>query len=139
MADLAITAVRIVQFGDTYEAILDEDTATANKFALRWDTTNGDATPAKATTAAEGRFVGLSTTVNAKVGTPVTIAGPGCLVDVGNVLTGMAYDVEVFLSDTDGLLADGAGTESIVVGRVTPRPRSDMGAPDKLLRIAAAT
>lgn len=37
----------------------------------------------------------------------------------GFVLTGVAYDGQVFLSDTVGSLADAAGTMSVVCGRVS--------------------
>jgi hypothetical protein len=47
-----------------------------------------------------------------------------------------AYDAAIYLSDTDGTLADAAGTVSTVVGRVVPGWSQLLGSnPDKLLSV----
>jgi hypothetical protein len=52
---------------------------------------------------------------------------------VGDALSGIAYGVSVSLSDTDGTLADAAGTVSTVVGKVVP---GWAGSAKKLLRLS---
>lgn len=54
---------------------------------------------------------------------PVSCIKEGAL--AGYDLSGLAYDAQVFLSDTAGELADAAGTVSLVVGRVEPISDSD--------------
>lgn len=54
----------------------------------------------------------------------------------GYALSALAYDAPLYLSDTVGLLADAAGTVSVVVGRVVPANAVSLGtAPDKLLEV----
>ena len=66
------------------------------------------------------------------IGEAVTgLKGP-CVLDVGDALSGIAYGVSVFLSDTDGTLADAAGTVSTVVGKVVA---GWAGSAKKLLRL----
>lgn len=55
-------------------------------------------------------------------------------IDVGNILSALAFDAQVFLSDTTGgLLGTAAGTVSKVVGTVTPAWGNT--AADKLLYV----
>lgn len=59
------------------------------------------------------------------------------VVDVRGALDDLAFDAKVYLSDTaTGIMADAAGTVSIVLGTVEPGWASG-ATPDKLLRINA--
>lgn len=100
---------------------------------IRQDTATGRWTNANGTSAAEARVTHIAwRTVGA--GEPLT-GVRGCLVD-GYVLDALAYDAPVYLSDTDGRLADAAGTVSVVVGRVTGAFATLLGvAADKLLDV----
>ena len=49
-----------------------------------------------------------------------TIALPGAIVDLGDALSGAAFDAPIYVSDTDSAIATSAGTTSRVVGRVIP-------------------
>lgn len=100
---------------------------------IRLDTSNGRWTNANGTIAAEARATHLAarTVVAGEALTGVR----GCTVD-GLVLDALAYDADIFLSNTDGRLGDIAGTVSVVVGRVVPGFATTLGtAADKLLDI----
>jgi len=87
---------------------------------VRLDTTTGYFTLANASTAAEGRVVGMA--INSGVaGETITVLKRG-LVDVGDALDAETLDEELLLSNTDGKIDDGAGTPtgSYPVGRVWP-------------------
>lgn len=58
--------------------------------------------------------------------------GPGVILDLGSALDGLNYGASVYLGDTDGRLADAAGTVSTVVGKVIP---GWAGTAKKLLRL----
>jgi hypothetical protein len=62
----------------------------------------------------------------------ITIVKKG-LLDIGNVLTALAYGAPVYLSDTPGLLADSDPGEAIVIGEVWPSWGATTA--DKLLRV----
>ena len=55
-----------------------------------------------------------------------------CLLEVGDSLSGLAYGAPVYLSDTDGTLADAAGTVPFIVGTVVP---GWAGSAKKVLRL----
>lgn len=99
---------------------------------VRIDTSNGKFTNANGTTTGEARVWGIATS---------TVAAGGTLTAVRNgIMDGFnfsqAYDAAVYLSDTDGRLADAAGTVSVVVGRVIPGTAVPLGtAYDKLLSV----
>lgn len=84
-----------------------------------------------ASSAGEVGYGGIALT-DGPVGAAATILLDG-LLDVGNALGGLAFAAAVYLSDTDGTLADSAGTVSTVVGKVV----SAFGATtaDKLLHV----
>lgn len=110
---------------------------------FRLSTSTGKATKANGTTLAESgqaagpvRNSGLYVAIdNARqAGNPVTGLRKG-LID-GFDLSSQGYGAQVFVSDTDGTLADAAGTISVAAGRVLPKPVS--GAPsvqDKVLEV----
>lgn len=111
---------------------------------FRINTTTGKATKSNATTLTEaGQVTALGTFESFLF---VAIVGAR---QAGNMVTGMkvglidgfdlsapAYGARIWLSDTDGTLADAAGTNATLLGRVLPSPYS--GTPsgaDKILRV----
>ena len=101
--------------------------------AVRYDTSTGKFTGSNGSSAGEARIYGLAKS-SVAAGFPVTAIRKG-VVD-GWEVSGLAYDQAVYLSDTDGLLADAAGTVSVVVGRVIPANSQTLGtAADKILFI----
>lgn len=101
--------------------------------AMRLDTATGKFTKAKATDAAEARVKWIAVKTVA-IGEAVTGIENGVM--DGYDLSGLAYDAPVYLSDTDGRLADAAGTVSTVIGRVIPGTATTLGtALDKLLLV----
>ena len=56
-----------------------------------------------------------------------------CVVDVGDALSGLDFADSVYVSDTDGTLADAAGTVSKVAGTVVPGWATTSA--EKLLRV----
>lgn len=102
--------------------------------AMRLDTASGKFTKAKATDAAEARVKWLAVKT---VATGEAVTGIENGVMDGYDLSGLAYDAPVYLSDTDGRLADAAGTVSTVIGRVIPGTATTLGtALDKLLLVS---
>ncbi len=85
---------------------------------VRLDTSTGKFTNANGSTAAEARVYGIAVGSHAiSAGMPVTAVRRGVL---DGFSFSQAYDAAIYLSDTDGSLADSAGTVSTVVGRVMP-------------------
>lgn len=101
---------------------------------VRIDTSNGKWTKANGTTAAEARVWGVLVSKDAAgaVGTAIRQG----VVD-GFDLSSLAYDLAIYMSDTDGGLADdAASTVDVIVGRVIPGTSTTLGtAYDKLLEI----
>lgn len=133
MATLTVTVVRPVAVieqitGPAGEAL------TAGQWA-RLNTSTGKIELGKATTLAEAADGGIALSA-AAVGSPVTLVTQG-LVDLGDALGDLAYGATVFLSDTDGTLADATGTQTKKVGTVVPAWGSTTA--DKLLRVAQDT
>lgn len=127
MANLTISeitkVVTVLQFtGPAVEAITKGQ-------RCRFDATTGKVALGNGTNAAEGKRGGIALG-SAAIGEAVTILNQG-LVDVGDALDGLNYGAEVYVSDTDGAFADGAGTVSIIAGQVVPGWGSTGG--DKLL------
>lgn len=100
---------------------------------VRIDTTAGTFTNANGTAAGEARAYGIATRTVA-AGEPVTAIRKGVM--DGFNLSAQAYDLPIYLSDTDGRLGDVAGTVSVVVGRVIGGHAQPLGtAADKLLLV----
>lgn len=101
---------------------------------VRIDTSTGKWTKANGTTTAEARVWGVLVSKDAAgaVGTAIRKG----VVD-GFDLASLAYDLAIYMSDTDGGLADdAASTVDVVVGRVIPAWATTLGtAADKLLEI----
>lgn len=100
---------------------------------IRLDTTTGRWTNANGSGAAEARVRAIAVH-RAVAGQALTGVKKGVL--DGYTLDALAYDADVFLSDTDGRIADAAGTVSKVVGQVIPAFAVTTGiAADKLLLV----
>lgn len=132
MATLNITAsavapVRVIeQFtGPTAEVI------TAGQF-VRHNVTTGFLELGNGLDAAEARRGGIAIDSAAVAGQTITVVTKG-IVDLGNALGSLTYDDDVYLSNTDGVLGDAAGSVSYVVGVVVPGFASST--PDKLLAV----
>lgn len=87
-----------------------------------------------ASSAGEVGFGGLALT-DGPVGATATVLLDGVL-NVGNALGDLAFAAAVYLSDTDGTLADAAGTVSTVVGKVIGGYAATTA--DKLLYVKSA-
>ena len=134
MADISlVTANKVFVVESIMQLTLPAAEAITAGMAMRLDTATGKFTKSKATDAAEARVNWLATKTVA-AGEPVTGIKRGVM--DGYDLSGMAYDAPVYLSDTDGTLADAAGTVSTVVGRVIPGSATTLGTSlDKLLQV----
>lgn len=96
---------------------------------VRLDTANGKFTKSNGTGAAEARAYGVAVEVG-----PASITAVKHGVLDGFDLSGLAWDADVYISDTDGKLADAAGTVPVIVGRVIGGFSTTLGtAADKLL------
>lgn len=134
MADINLVTANKVNIVESLEQLtLPAAEAITAGMAMRLDTSTGKFTKANASAAGEARVKWIAVkTVSA--GEPVT--GIKCGVLDGYDLSGLAYDADVFLSDTDGRVADAAGTVSTKVGRVIPGAATTLGtAFDKLLLV----
>lgn len=135
MTDLSITTTDVallttqaseVRSGPAAEAI------TAGDY-VRLDPTTGKWAVGNATTSGElGNVCGMAMQ-NAAAGFEVDVALPGALMDLGDALDALDYDDAVYVSDTDGVLADAAGTTSRVFGYVAPLWAHTTA--DKVLRV----
>lgn len=134
MADIALTTAGRVEVVESFEQMtLPAAEAIVAGDAVRLDVSSGKFTGANGTTAAEARIYGIALK-SAAAGIPVTALRRGVL--DGFALASQAYDAAIYLSDTDGTLADAAGTVSTVVGRVIPAASVSIGtALDKLLLV----
>lgn len=130
MADLSISSCKPVLVIEQITAPAGE--AIAVGAMVRYDTSTGYLTKAKGTDAAEARACGIATKAANFVNETITVVRKG-IVDVGNALGALTYDQDVYLSDTDGTLADAHGTVTLVCGQVVPGFASTT--PDKLLRV----
>lgn len=133
MADIALVTANKVEVVESFEQMtLPAAEAITAGMAVRVDT-NGKFTKANATIASENRVYGIATRTVA-AGQALTAIRKGVM--DGWDLSGLAYDAPVYLSDTDGRLADAAGTIPSVAGRVVPGTATTLGtAYDKLLLV----
>jgi hypothetical protein len=131
MANLTITTVHIVRMFEMEPDGPVNEVVAAGK-PVRVDATTGFYTPGNATTTTENALKGIATNTGDYANATITVMKRGIL-DVGNALSAVAYGATVFLSDTDGTLADTAGTVSTIVGYVIPGFGSTT--PDKLLLV----
>lgn len=136
MADLSIASTDVAGANliDSDKLTLPAESADlAAGDMVRINTSTGKFTKANGTTAAEARVYGMLINSASKVNDGVTAVRRG-LVGVGAALSALAYDADVYLSDTDGVLGTSAGTVSKVVGRVVP-VFAGSGTADKVLKL----
>lgn len=100
---------------------------------VRIDTSSGKFTKGNGSNANEARIYGIATRT-VKAGFGLTAIAKGVM--DGWVLSALAYDAPLYASDTDGRIADAAGTVSKVIGRVIPATGTTLGTPyDKIIRV----
>jgi hypothetical protein len=133
MANIAVATagrIRIVESID--QMTLPAAEAILAGAPVRLDTSTGKFTNANGTSAGEARVYGIAVR-SVAANEPVTAVARGVL---DGYTFSQAYDATIYLSDTDGTLADAAGTTSKIVGRVIPATATTLGtAYDKLLRV----
>lgn len=118
MANLALVTANRVYVVEAFEQMtLPAAEAITAGQVVRLDTSTGKFTKANASSAAEGRAYGIATKT-AAAGVAVTALRRGVM--DGFDLSGLDYDDTVYMSDTDGMLADSTGTLDIAIGRVIP-------------------
>lgn len=128
-ADLVITAVRPVEVSEQFTGPVNEAVAVGQY--VRFATATGMIELGNGSSAPEARRGGIALHA-AAAGETVTAVRKGIL-DVGEALVNLTFDADVFLSNTDGTLADTAGTSPLTVGTVVAGWAST--AADKLLRL----
>jgi hypothetical protein len=99
---------------------------------VRYNVTDGKIELGKGTETAEARKGGIAILGANAAGITITAVRRG-IIDIGDAMSALDFDADVFLSDTDGTLADTAGSVSLVVGTVVPAWNATTA--DKLLRI----
>ena len=132
MSNLTITVIRPVVVLDQFTGPAVEAIAVGQW--CRLDPSTGKVALGKATDLAEAAPGGMALSAVA-AGGAVTVVKAG-IVDIGDALGTINFGASIYLSDTDGTLADGTGTKTKVVGRVEPGWASTTV--DRLLRIDQA-
>lgn len=134
MANLTIAEsdVRVVKRGDEHQHTAPAGEAINAGQYIRQDPSTGKFVLGNATSAAEVGD-GYIAEKSVEIGDPVTGHKMPVVFEVGDALSGLDYGDSVYLSDTDGTLADAAGTVSTVVGKVIA---GWAGSAKKLLRLA---
>jgi hypothetical protein len=137
MANIAVASagrIRIV------ESIIQDTKIAAEAIVagapVRKETSTGKFTNANGTTAAEARVYGIAKE-SVAAGMPVTAIRLGVL---DGFTFSQNYDAPIYLSDTDGRLADAAGTVSAPIGRIIAGTATTLGtAYDKILFVDCAS
>ncbi len=134
MADIVPTAADVgaVRIVEQFTGPTDEVVTKGQ--ACRLATATGKITLANGSAAGEARMLGIAITGAEVAGMSLTVLVKGD-VDLGDVLTAMTYDDDVYLSDTDGALGTGAGDSTVnkIAGQVVPSWVD--GTADKLFRL----
>jgi hypothetical protein len=133
MANIAVAVAGKVRIVESIEQkTLPVDEAVLAGATVKINVTTGKFTNSNGTSAAEARTYGIADR-SAQAGETITALAKGTM--DGFTFT-QAYDAAIYQSDTDGLMADAAGTTSKVIGRVVPGTATTLGtAYDKLLRV----
>lgn len=139
MATLTLEYFRVVENWNSITLKGGETVSDRAGKYMRVDSSTGKAVLGNATSATEvGTLRGIALTDQKYVGDSVTLLRNG-LVDMGNALDGMDYGEAIYLSDTDGIFADAAGTvTTAIVGYVWPVFEHD-GTVKKLAMIDTTT
>ena len=136
MTNLTITASAVALVGAVETLTLPDGEAVTAGQVARLDVSTGYATKANGTTKAEARAIGVAVRSSRFVNEAVHFVKRG-LLDLGAALDDIALDAIIYLSDTDGTLADTPGTIAIPIGRVVPGFAQT--AADKLLYVDIPT
>ena len=120
MTNLVITPADVVPMDwGVYEKFTGPAVEAINAGQIvRLVTTTGQIALGNGTTAAEARILGVS--ISTVVAGQTATAVKRGIVNLGHALSAVAWDAPIYASDTDGTLADSAGTVSKIVGRVVP-------------------
>lgn len=137
MANIALTTagrVSLVEaIGHGRQRTLPALVAITAGQAVKIDPTTGKLNLANGTDAAHARVYGVALR-SVVAGDGLTVIRVGTM--DGYAVSGMAFDAPVYLSDTDGTLADAPGTVSVIVGRIVPATATGLGvAYDRLVEI----
>ena len=119
MTDLAITASAVAIVKEIESVTLPASEAITAGQACRLVVATGLAGLGNGTTKAEARIIGVAVRSSRFANEALTILKRGYL-DLGAALDGVALDAIIYLSDTDGTLADTPGTIALPIGRVVP-------------------
>jgi hypothetical protein len=130
MGDYTITVGDVVAVKIESQITAPANEAITKGDVVRYNTTTGMLTPANATTDAEARAVGIAITAATQANETITVVRRG-LLDLGDIFTSANYDDDVYLSDTDGVMATTAGSATVIIGQVVPAWTGTT--PDKLL------
>lgn len=136
MANLSITAANVAAVstpGGLYEAVTGPaaEAISAGQYC-RLNVTSGTIELGNGTTAVEARSGGVAISTANAANVTITMLRKG-YIDVGNALSSLAYDADVYLSNTDGTLSSSAGTVSLVVATVVPSYGATTA--EKMLRV----
>lgn len=135
MANIALTTaarVEVVKAIEMLPPLIAAEAIVAGA-PIRLDTGSGKATNANATSAAEARVIGIATR-SAAAGEAITGMKTGIL--DGFAFGSDAYDLALWLSDTDGRVGNTAGTVNVSLGRIVPGNAQTLGtASDKLFYV----
>jgi predicted RecA/RadA family phage recombinase len=131
MGNLSITAadVGLIEALELITAPAAEAITTGQ--VVRLDTSTGKLTPANGSSSGESRAIGIALS-SAAAGITLTAVKRG-IVDLGDAVTALNYDADVYLSDTDGTLATTTGSVEKIIGRVVPLWAHTT--PDKVLKV----
>lgn len=132
MANLTVVAADIAPAMVVEQMTGPAGAAITKGQAVRLDTTTGRFVLAQATTAPNARACGIAITPANAAGQTITVVRKGWIA-AGSAIAALAFDADVFLSDTAGTLNDAAGTVSKVLGTVVPGWAETAGS--RLLRI----
>ena len=119
MADITVTASQV---GIVYpNAVIYDFVASAAVTAGQavYQTSTGKVAPADANAAGKQQFRGIALK-GAAAGEAVSVLKEGHVYGFG--VSGLNADALIYLSDTEGALADGAGTMTVIAGRVFALP-----------------
>lgn len=120
MANLTITAadVRLVRGDNEHQHTAPAGEAITAGQYVRLNTTTGKFELGNGTTSGEVGNKGYVAGRSVAAGETLTAYTGACLMDMGEALAALNFGALVYLSDTDGTLADAAGTVSKTVGVV---------------------
>jgi hypothetical protein len=134
MADVVLTTAGQLRVEESLEQMtLPAGVAIAAGQSVRQDATTGKWALADASAAGTSDAYGMAVK-SVPAGLPVTAIRRGVI--EGFVLTDQDYGEQIFLSNTEGGIADAVGTTSSVIGEVIAVHSHKLGGvPDKLLRV----